>query len=205
MKEKRGGPKFSRKKYIVAPGSQLKYIGIMLFTVLLSSLCAGIGVYLMLIDVFKKNLPEFTVEKMFAGGLFSQANEFLLLCIPVLVLVVIIISILATHRIAGPEYRLKKVLDSIGKGDFAVNVKLRKGDELQALAVKIEEVNRNISFMIKNQKQMLSRLDIKLRLLAKEAKKAKPDRAKLTFLAGNLDDTSKRLKEDFHNVKIIDS
>ena len=202
MQEKRSEKKFHRRKYIVLPSSQLKYIGIMLATVLLTSLAVGVGVYLTLMDAFYKSVPNVSGRALFVEGAFSEANQFLLILIPVLVMIVVIISILVTHKIAGPEYRLKNILDAIGKGDFAVNVKLRKGDELQSLAVKIEEVNRNISYMIKNQKQMLDRLDIKLRLLAKEAKKAKPDRSKLSFLAGNLDDISMRLKEDFSSVKI---
>ncbi|MFH1073773.1 MAG: hypothetical protein V1752_01675 [Candidatus Firestonebacteria bacterium] len=203
MKEKKDGQKIHRRKFIILPSSQLKYIGIMLSTVFLTSFFVGAGVYLTLMDVFNKSLPNISGRQLFAHEVFSQANQFLLLFIPVLVIGVTIISILVTHKISGPEYRLKKILDSIGNGDFSVNVKLRKGDELQSLAAKIEEVSRNISFMVKNQQQMLSRLDIKLRMLAQEVRKAKPNKARLSFLAGNLEDTSKRLKEDFNGVKII--
>jgi methyl-accepting chemotaxis protein len=48
------------------------------------------------------------------------------------------VSIFISHKIAGPLYRLKKSISLITEGNLDVNVKLRKGDDLQDLA---EHVN----------------------------------------------------------------
>ena len=39
-----------------------------------------------------------------------------------------------SHRIAGPLYRLEKTAAAIGNGDLSLQIRLRNGDELKALA-----------------------------------------------------------------------
>ncbi len=45
----------------------------------------------------------------------------------------VFLAVLFTHRIAGPVYRLCKILDQIGQGDLTPIVKFRKHDELTEL------------------------------------------------------------------------
>jgi len=59
----------------------------------------------------------------------------LLLVIPVLVA----LTIVATHRIVGPLARLTATLEQMGRGDFVVHLKLRRGDVLSELA---DSINR---------------------------------------------------------------
>jgi len=44
------------------------------------------------------------------------------------------IGILASHRVAGPVYRMIKFLDDVTKGDYSRRLVLRKKDELKDLA-----------------------------------------------------------------------
>ena len=55
---------------------------------------------------------------------------------PLIVVIVIlgVLSIFVSHKIAGPVYRLKRSLEQITAGDLALRVHLRKGDDLQDLA-----------------------------------------------------------------------
>ena len=48
------------------------------------------------------------------------------------------LSIFVTHKLAGPLYRIKMSLREMAEGNFAVRIRLRKGDELGELA---EEIN----------------------------------------------------------------
>lgn len=45
----------------------------------------------------------------------------------------VFLAVLFTHRIAGPVFRLCKILDQIGQGDLTSVVKFRKHDELTEL------------------------------------------------------------------------
>lgn len=49
-------------------------------------------------------------------------------------LATIIITLFISHRIAGPLYRFKKVLDSLCEGDFSLSCKIRRKDALQDVA-----------------------------------------------------------------------
>jgi len=51
-----------------------------------------------------------------------------------LALMVVLIGLLGiyiTHKIAGPIYKMKRLLAQVGKGSLRVDARLRKGDELQ--------------------------------------------------------------------------
>ena len=204
MKKSAEAPKFSRKNFMISPKFQLKYIVIILLTIFSAGIIIGGGIYLTLMTVVNKNITDLASRNNFMAMIFSGVNNFLLIALPLVLLAVVLISIYVTHKIAGPEYRIKRVLESMGWGDFAVPVTLRKGDELQLLADKIKEVNRSLSFMIKEQKIMVKKLYSKHASLLKEVKKAKPSRIKLASLAVDLSETSRKLKEDFESIKILD-
>jgi hypothetical protein len=51
-----------------------------------------------------------------------------------LALMVVLIGLLGiyfTHKVAGPIYKMKRLLAQVGKGSLRVDARLRKGDELQ--------------------------------------------------------------------------
>ncbi|MEA1969533.1 MAG: methyl-accepting chemotaxis protein [Thermodesulfobacteriota bacterium] len=58
---------------------------------------------------------------------------------------VIGITLLLTHRIAGPFFRFEKTLDSMNKKDFTQQIYLRTKDEGKELAQKINLFNNEIS------------------------------------------------------------
>ena len=48
-------------------------------------------------------------------------------------IVSVVLAVLFTHRIAGPVYRLCRILERVGQGDLTQAVKFRKNDELTEL------------------------------------------------------------------------
>lgn len=61
----------------------------------------------------------------------------LYLAILIFGLTVAFISIRFSHRVAGPIYRIKTVLDRATLGDFSPRITLRKKDQLKDLAQKL--------------------------------------------------------------------
>ena len=45
----------------------------------------------------------------------------------------VVLAIFFTHRIAGPAYRLCRILNEVGEGNLAQVIQFRKGDELKEL------------------------------------------------------------------------
>lgn len=73
---------------------------------------------------------------------FLSTNWFLLLMIGV---IMIIFTLIGTHRIAGPLYRFEIALEKISQGDLTDTIVLRKNDEGKMLAQRINALNESLS------------------------------------------------------------
>ena len=59
-------------------------------------------------------------------------------------LITLYMVIFLSHKIAGPLYKFEIIADEIGNGNFNVNVKLRKKDELTPLLTAFENMRDNL-------------------------------------------------------------
>ncbi len=63
------------------------------------------------------------------------------------------LTLFISHKLSGPLYRFKKVMRSLGEGDFTVDFKIRDSDQLQDLAdefnIMIKKIREELS-IIKN-------------------------------------------------------
>ncbi len=89
---------------------------------------------------------------------------------------VVIVTLFLTHRIAGPFFRFEKSLDEMIDGDVSQKINLREKDEGKALAQKInafnfvlsdklsliENFNSNIEISVHQMKKKLKDADIEL-------------------------------------------
>lgn len=134
---------FRRKQYIVKKGMQFRYIGIVFGLVILASIITGYTVFATgwtllgekLASVYPQGRLMFVIK---ATNVALIRN--LLFISPAL----FILPLLFSHRIAGPVYRIEKSILDITKGDLALKIKLRKGDELTDLAEIINSMTENI-------------------------------------------------------------
>ncbi len=55
-------------------------------------------------------------------------------------LAVLILSLLVSHKIAGPLYRIKREIDALKEGDFRRSFNLRKKDQLKDLAQSLDQM-----------------------------------------------------------------
>ncbi|NMB75185.1 MAG: hypothetical protein GYA21_08650 [Myxococcales bacterium] len=61
-----------------------------------------------------------------------------------LVLLLTLVGIVATHKIAGPAYAMRRTLSAIADGQLPVVRALRKGDELRAVAEELRRMADNL-------------------------------------------------------------
>ena len=59
-------------------------------------------------------------------------------------LATVIATLFISHRIAGPVYRFKKVLSSLGEGDFSLGCKIRPTDSMQDVAMAFSTMLVNV-------------------------------------------------------------
>lgn len=111
------------------------------FIINFCSLVAGGGlITIAILYLFTMNTS--TVSIVNSRVVVKTTADFLLpLLVQTVAVVMIIIgmatvavTLLASHRIAGPLYRLKKVINSLGEGDFSEDFRIRSRDQLQDVA-----------------------------------------------------------------------
>jgi hypothetical protein len=70
-------------------------------------------------------------DATFLGQQRRQLLGGLVTILSVLVLAVGVVGIVFTHKVAGPIFKMKRLLRQVGEGKLVVRERLRKGDELQ--------------------------------------------------------------------------
>lgn len=118
-----------RRKFIINRDLQLKLLFASLFYVFLALAVVGSGLFIPLFTELDKpgatalKLPQAAKMILYLHEQFWPAVllSFVLICI---------LSIRTSHRIAGPLYRIFLVLESLKKGKLPKPVHARKGDHL---------------------------------------------------------------------------
>lgn len=126
------------------------------------------------------------LEKQAASVQATRDALALLLIVGILVLVGVIgiAGIVFTHRIAGPIFKMKRLLREVGEGKLILKEKLRKGDELQHF---FETFATTVDQLRQKQMDEIARVDAILIDLEKDAPAA-PGVAELRKLRAEMQD-----------------
>ena len=73
--------------------------------------------------------------------------------IAIYVLLVIVISAIVSHKMAGPVFRFEETCKAIAKGDFSQRVHLRKGDNFMELQDEFNKMMDRVEAEINKNKQ----------------------------------------------------
>lgn len=157
--------RYRRRQYFIKPDLQTKYAFMFVLSI-------GIGLNLgVILALLAPQIKE-------ASGLFTVMYGLLALAIVVLVAG---ISIMFTHRIAGPIYKIERSFRQImDEKDLTVRVFLRTGDEMQELADEINRLLDHLSKTVMIEQQKLDAILAKLDHLNSELSNGdSPDKSAL--------------------------
>ena len=141
MMASRSQRSYRRRRWVVNPSFQYRFIGIMLLVLLLLAFGALGSVYLSLwitLQTFGLDRQPLAVAQMTGAALMVTLE--LLLIAPL----VIWIGVRLTHKVAGPLMRINAALQQMAQGDFNIHLTLRKGDSLIELADAINVLAANL-------------------------------------------------------------
>ncbi len=126
--EAKAPAQFQRKTILIKKGLQYHYMALILASVLLAFIVFGLEAiwtvskvvnenpYLMpLLDIIKEMAPLFAIK------------------IATYMVIVVIVSAVISHRMAGPIFKFEKSCGTVADGDLTHRVYLRKGDQLTDL------------------------------------------------------------------------
>ena len=129
-----------RRRYFVKKKLQFKYLLFVLLAMLIPTIVCGAALYYL---IWQTVANEVAVPEAIAAGLvpaMERVNVILLISLPLIFIIMLLFSIVISHRIAGPVYRLEKEMKEIAGGDYSRRIKLRSNDELQEIADGINSI-----------------------------------------------------------------
>ena len=193
--------RFKRKQYIVSAKFQLRYIGLILMLVFLTGILCSYVVYytsmLLLGDKLANVYPQ--------GRLISIVNTVnirILLSLVLITPLVVVIGIYASHKIAGPIYRIEKYLSAMAGGDLSIPLTLRKNDELVSLANGINNVADTMKASIKEEKERLASSMVLLENIKRLARAGSIDRHALEKAVDKVSEDISKLNAELTKYKL---
>ena len=133
-----------RKKYLVEKGFQLRFARFVILFVVLAVVATAGTVFFITFSMLGEKL-SLVYPQARLSEIFRSVHLAILIDLLVILPVIYAVSIMFSHRIAGPLPKIYQAIRQIGQGDYKVNIVLRKNDELQELAEVINEAAKNLN------------------------------------------------------------
>jgi nitrogen fixation/metabolism regulation signal transduction histidine kinase len=159
-------PSFRRRQYFINKPFQHRYIGVIVAWIVLYSLAIGVWVFESAaseVSALAGNDSELNLLSTLVATLHYRLWPALLLFVGAAALQ----ATLASHRIAGPLYRIKRELQAISAGDYGQTMHLRKHDEFKDFEPVINELSQRLAKQ--RDEELRFRAELEPRLAALEA------------------------------------
>jgi methyl-accepting chemotaxis protein len=154
-----------RKNYIADKRFQLRFIGVVVFSMFLFLLMVGWTVYSNIWAVLLKDTqnPYFLVVK-------KNADTIIFYKLILLMIVVTVISFFISHKFAGPVHRISKASKDVGEGNLNLRVNLRRGDEFINLVDDFNQMVKSLHILIVKEREQVNLATGKIKEISKDIK-----------------------------------
>ncbi len=132
--------KNKRKKKFIGTSLQKKILILVIASALIPAGIVATCLYYLIFNMlaWQLGIPEAIAYNLIP--VLKKINLIILTAMPVILLIIWIIALELSHRIAGPLSRIERELDSRLSGEASGPIKLRKKDEFRLLADKINKL-----------------------------------------------------------------
>jgi methyl-accepting chemotaxis protein len=194
-------PFIVRRQYLISKPFQLKYTFMIIVFMFLIAWLAGYTVYYTVFSLLGEKLANVYPQGRLTF-IFRTVNLTLFFRILLLLPFVVIISIILSHRIAGPVFRMKQFLSEVARGDLSSMLTLRKRDEFKGLADAINTMTQNLRDVTGENQEIADKLLATLDEMNVTIKQSSLDKDRLSALAKKAGDEIRQLKENLDKHKI---
>ena len=133
--------KFIRLKFLTGSPVQLKYLYLLMISMLVPVLFVGGCLYYLIFNIMAEQLgiPESIAYHLFP--VINKINIILLIGVPPIFLILVLWGIVISHRFAGPLERLEKEIERVsGNGEYGKRIRVRKRDDIKPIADAINKL-----------------------------------------------------------------
>ena len=158
MPKDKVGP-IKRRQYFVQKGFQSKFI--LKFCIVLF---IGIIISVGLLFLFSQNTLTSSFEqsrlviKNTASAILPSVFLSHLIALVLITLLTIAVTLLVSHKFAGPLFRFQKDLEDIGSGNLTKVVKIRKNDQVKAMVDSLNQMRENLQEKILDIKEEVEQI-----------------------------------------------
>jgi methyl-accepting chemotaxis protein len=191
--------KHRRRTFLIKTGLQLRYMGIIVSTMLLVAFGVGWIIYYTSWNRISTT-PDLTIDRL--AGIFDEVNSLLVRWVVIFLIAIAILSVFVSHKIAGPVYRLERSTKIVAAGDLTQTVKLRHGDELRDLQDAFNTMSESLRKMVAKDREVIGRLVLAGNRLNENLKKKKLDPEALEAVARDLYSIIEELRQVTAGFKI---
>jgi len=127
------------RKYL-GTSVQTKLLFLVFFSAIIPAAIVGLCMYYFIFSMMARQMmfPEAIAANLMP--VLNRVNVVVLITLPLSLVLIWVVALELSHRIAGPLYRMEKDLDERIKGTRQGPIILRKNDELKPLADKINKL-----------------------------------------------------------------
>lgn len=97
--------------------------------------------YRAVVTGLKEYFRSFSTNKEFKRSLMVSLLWVFGTGVLLVIIQIVLLTIFFSHKVAGPVFRFEKTCHNMIQGDYTNNIHLRRGDEMQNLALLLNEVN----------------------------------------------------------------
>jgi len=185
-----------RRTYLIKRAFQLRYALIVSLFILLTVGISSLTTYLAVFPYLSKMLANVYPQGRLIT-ILRIANIKALFSAIVIIPFAAWFTIMLSHRIAGPWYRMEAILRKMAGGGLISEITLRKGDELQSLADSLNMVIRNLRESAQENIGHTKAMDDLLNSIEQELQKHPVDVMKINLLISKAHEISSSLKTSF--------
>lgn len=191
--------KHRRRTFLIKTGLQLRYMGVIVSTMLLVAFGVGWIIYSTSWNRIV-GTPDLTIDKL--AEIFDAVNAILIKWVAIFIVVIASLSVFVSHKIAGPVYRFERSAKVIASGDLTQRVRLRHGDELRELQDAFNTMTDALCEMVKKDREVIQRLVVAGNRLNETLKKNKQDPQAIEAVARDLYGIIEELRKVTKGFKI---
>ncbi|MFH1061310.1 MAG: HAMP domain-containing protein [Candidatus Omnitrophota bacterium] len=191
---------FVRRIFLIQKDFQLKYVGFLILTILAISALVVMTVNLSVWAALEKGVSAQVQASI--DQILHNMNVLFMFEIPIVLIISIFTTIIFSHKVAGPVYRLQQAAMQVVRGDLTSNVHLRRDDELKNLSSAFNSVVDNMHLLVAKDRKLITALSAITDTLYTNLKDNKISQEEALVLIRKLNDLVGELKTLIMQYKI---
>ena len=156
---------FRRRIIIIKRSLQMNYVLLVFLSVLISVVLVSLDFYYVVGKLLVQKVGDQDLDL-----LARSAFGLLLQHFSIYALIVVIVSVFVSHKLAGPIFRLEQVAELVAKGDLSVRVHFRDGDELAETAAHVNRMIESLREKTARDRDLASRIAARLEEISGQLK-----------------------------------